>query len=70
VTKSWTTDEELFRVVQRELFTCVVGDVADVGGRRKDPKAKGSGVRMDIALLLRHREAVFGPRHMKDSTSS
>lgn len=27
--KSWTSDDELFAIVQRELFTCVVGDVMD-----------------------------------------
>lgn len=27
--KSWKTDEELFSLAQRELFTCVVGDVMD-----------------------------------------
>jgi regulator of RNase E activity RraA len=28
-TKLWNSDDELFAVVQRELFTCVVGDVMD-----------------------------------------
>jgi len=28
-TKLWTSDDELFAIVQRELFTCVVGDVMD-----------------------------------------
>src|SRR6202789_3544824 len=28
-TKLWTSDDELFALVQRELFTCVVGDVMD-----------------------------------------
>jgi hypothetical protein len=27
--KLWSTDEELFTIVRRELFTCVVGDVMD-----------------------------------------
>jgi regulator of RNase E activity RraA len=27
--KSWATDDELFAIIQRELFTCVVGDVMD-----------------------------------------
>lgn len=27
--KLWNTDDELFALVQRELFTCVVGDVMD-----------------------------------------
>jgi regulator of RNase E activity RraA len=27
--KSWRSDDELFATVQRELFTCVVGDVMD-----------------------------------------
>lgn len=27
--KLWRTDEELFRIVKQELFTCVVGDVMD-----------------------------------------
>jgi hypothetical protein len=27
--KTWKNDHELFSVVQRELFTCVVGDVMD-----------------------------------------
>ncbi len=27
--KPWNTDEELFALAQRELFTCVVGDVMD-----------------------------------------
>jgi len=27
--KLWTSDDELFSIVQRELFTCVVGDVMD-----------------------------------------
>src|SRR6201988_1798226 len=27
--KSWKSDDELFAIVQRELFTCVVGDVMD-----------------------------------------
>jgi len=27
--KPWNSDEELFALVQRELFTCVVGDVMD-----------------------------------------
>lgn len=27
--KLWKTDEELFAIAQRELFTCVVGDVMD-----------------------------------------
>jgi len=27
--KCWKSDEELFTIVQRELFTCVVGDVMD-----------------------------------------
>ena len=27
--KSWKSDDELFTTVQRELFTCVVGDVMD-----------------------------------------
>lgn len=27
--KPWTSDEELFAIAQRELFTCVVGDVMD-----------------------------------------
>jgi regulator of RNase E activity RraA len=25
----WTTDDELFRLAEKELFTCVVGDVMD-----------------------------------------
>jgi len=28
-TKLWKTDDELFALIQRELFTCVVGDVMD-----------------------------------------
>jgi regulator of RNase E activity RraA len=28
-TKLWQTDDELFVLIQRELFTCVVGDVMD-----------------------------------------
>src|SRR3982074_763308 len=28
-TKPWNSDDELFAIVQRELFTCVVGDVMD-----------------------------------------
>ena len=28
-TKLWNSDDELFALVQRELFTCVVGDVMD-----------------------------------------
>jgi regulator of RNase E activity RraA len=28
-TKLWQTDDELFALIQRELFTCVVGDVMD-----------------------------------------
>jgi hypothetical protein len=27
--KFWKSDDELFAIVQRELFTCVVGDVMD-----------------------------------------
>jgi regulator of RNase E activity RraA len=27
--KAWNSDEELFSIAQRELFTCVVGDVMD-----------------------------------------
>jgi regulator of RNase E activity RraA len=27
--KLWATDDELFAIIQRELFTCVVGDVMD-----------------------------------------
>jgi regulator of RNase E activity RraA len=27
--KPWTTDEELFLLAERELFTCAVGDVMD-----------------------------------------
>jgi regulator of RNase E activity RraA len=27
--KMWDSDEELFRIVERELFSCVVGDVMD-----------------------------------------
>jgi hypothetical protein len=30
--KLWSTDEELFGVAKRELFTCVVGDVMDKMG--------------------------------------
>lgn len=25
----WTTDDELFELTERELFTCVVGDIMD-----------------------------------------
>lgn len=28
-TKSWKSDDQLFELIQRELFTCVVGDVMD-----------------------------------------
>src|SRR5271163_2103876 len=28
-TRLWNSDHELFPIVQRELFTCVVGDVMD-----------------------------------------
>lgn len=28
-TKCWKSDDELFSIIQRELFTCVVGDVMD-----------------------------------------
>lgn len=28
-TKIWKSDDELFAIIQRELFTCVVGDVMD-----------------------------------------
>ena len=28
-TKLWKSDDELFSIIQRELFTCVVGDVMD-----------------------------------------
>ena len=28
-TKLWNSDDELFALIQRELFTCVVGDVMD-----------------------------------------
>ena len=28
----WQNDEELFRIVKKELFTCVVGDVMDKMG--------------------------------------
>ena len=27
--KLWKNDDELFSIVRRELFTCVVGDVMD-----------------------------------------
>ena len=27
--RPWKTDEELFATAERELFTCVVGDVMD-----------------------------------------
>ncbi|MFZ1169365.1 MAG: hypothetical protein WAO04_19445, partial [Candidatus Sulfotelmatobacter sp.] len=27
--KSWKSDDELFAIARRELFTCVVGDVMD-----------------------------------------
>jgi hypothetical protein len=27
--RSWASDDELFTIIQRELFTCVVGDVMD-----------------------------------------
>ena len=27
--KLWKTDDELFTIVKKELFTCVVGDVMD-----------------------------------------
>jgi hypothetical protein len=27
--KKWSNDDELFATVQKELFTCVVGDVMD-----------------------------------------
>jgi regulator of RNase E activity RraA len=29
MTKPWKTDDELFSIIKRELFTCVVGDVMD-----------------------------------------
>jgi hypothetical protein len=28
-TQMWKSDDELFAIVERELFTCVVGDVMD-----------------------------------------
>ena len=28
-TKLWQSDDELFAIAKRELFTCVVGDVMD-----------------------------------------
>jgi len=31
-TKLWQSDDELFSIIQRELFTCVVGDVMDKVG--------------------------------------
>jgi hypothetical protein len=30
--KLWSSDEELFSTMRRELFTCVVGDVMDKMG--------------------------------------
>jgi hypothetical protein len=29
IIKKWSNDDELFATVQKELFTCVVGDVMD-----------------------------------------
>jgi hypothetical protein len=39
--KLWKTDEELFGLARRELFTCVVGGVEEEAFRRALEKARG-----------------------------
>jgi regulator of RNase E activity RraA len=54
MTKSWISDDELFAVAQRELFTCVVGDVMDkLGLQHQFLPPQIQPLRQDMVLIGR-----------------
>jgi regulator of RNase E activity RraA len=54
MTKSWISDDELFAVAQRELFTCVVGDVMDkLGLQHQFLPPQIQPLRRDMVLIGR-----------------
>jgi regulator of RNase E activity RraA len=53
-TKLWQTDEELFAIARRELFTCVVGDVMDkLGLQHQFLPPQIHALRQDMVLIGR-----------------
>jgi regulator of RNase E activity RraA len=54
MTKPWISDDELFAVAQRELFTCVVGDVMDkLGLQHQFLPPQIQPLRQDMVLIGR-----------------
>jgi regulator of RNase E activity RraA len=54
MTKLWISDDELFAVAQRELFTCVVGDVMDkLGLQHQFLPPQIQPLRQDMVLIGR-----------------
>lgn len=54
MTKLWKSDDELFAVAQRELFTCVVGDVMDkLGLQHQFLPPQIQPLRQDMVLIGR-----------------
>ena len=53
-TRLWTSDDELFALAQRELFTCVVGDVMDkLGLQHQFLPPQIQPLRQDMVVLGR-----------------
>ena len=53
-TSLWQSDDELFRLVRRELFTAVVGDVMDkLGLRRQFLSPQIQPLRQDMVVIGR-----------------
>src|ERR1700684_4522021 len=53
-TKLWKTDDDLFAIVQRELFTCVVGDVMDkLNLQHQFPPPQIQPLRQDMIVIGR-----------------
>jgi regulator of RNase E activity RraA len=54
MSQSWTTDDELFQIARRELFTAVVGDVMDkIGLRRQFLHPQIQPLRQDMVVIGR-----------------
>jgi regulator of RNase E activity RraA len=58
-TKFWKSDDELFSIIQRELFTCVVGDVMDkVDFRHQFLPPQIQPIRQDMVVIGRAMPAL------------
>ena len=70
-TKLWQTDEELFPIIRKELFSCVVGDVMDkMGLQHQFLPPEIHALRPDMILSITFTGCGRGSELLARSTAS